>query len=86
MESQEMNTSTIVLDQTDYLRGLIKSYQELIDTKGTKGTLLNTNRDLEPFIKEELFKCTYKLHRIREVDIEELLKGNARLCPLEDTN
>ena len=42
-----MNTSTIVLDQKEYLKGLIMSYQEFIRSKEKQGKRRETRRNTE---------------------------------------
>ena len=63
-------TTKFQMDKTEYLMDLIESYEFFIKNENKEGTLLNTNSNLKPLIKEELFKCTCQLFKLKEIDTE----------------
>ena len=58
------------VDRINYLRDLISHYEEHLRGKKSKGYLLNSIRELEPLIKQELFKCEQELYQLKEIDME----------------
>ena len=52
-----------------YLQDLISTYKQQLETPFMGANLL--------FIEEELFKCTYKLRKIKEADMEAMIKTSA---------
>ena len=71
------------MDRKDYLQDLINHYKQHLRNKNTEGCFLNINKDFEPFIQEELFKCKQELAAIQESDFEAMIMAQRGASVLE---
>ena len=67
-------------DTKQYLQDLIGHYQEHLENPFWQ------EPNLYNFIKEELYKCTYKLGKIKEAEWEGMMLAKTSASPLDSTN
>ena len=63
-----------------YLQDLISTYKQQLETPFIR------EQELHTFIEEELFKCTYKLRKIKEADMEAMMLAKTSAYHLGITN
>ena len=67
-------------DTKQYLQDLIRHYKQHLENPFWQDS------NLYNFIQEELYKCTYKLGKIKEADMEAMMLGKTSVSPLDSTN
>ena len=67
-------------DTKQYLQELISHYQQHLESSFWKDS------ELYNLIQEELYKCTYKLHKIKEADMRGMMLAKSFQFPLDSTN
>ena len=67
-------------DTKHYLQDLIKHYKMHLENPFWQDS------NLYNFIQEEQYKCTYKLSKIKEADMEAMMLAKTSASPLDSTN